>query len=173
MKAAHAVQALASDEDDDEEGPPTMIQGLSEPSPPSGMHGAPSPEPFGALPQEQQQTPMLKTDNMSKSEFHNKQRSKRRRQKQRGIHEELGKATMKVRRIKDIAIKRRKAAALSAITARLTEDGAHALKDDSPTLPHERAVPIDTSLSLDVDDVEVARTGFIGRLHKQTPADRV
>ncbi|KAI9069582.1 hypothetical protein FKP32DRAFT_1671248 [Trametes sanguinea] len=178
MKAAFVAQAQAEvDLEDEEELHVESVDTPSSSSPPaSSQHlRTTCALPFARrLQEDATSATVVPLEIISKKKFHSKQRSKRRRLKERGLADEMDKTSMKKHSIKAVALKRRKAAALLATAACLAEDGARLVKDDnSPPNPStESPVPIETPLSLAMDDVEVAKTGFIGRIHKQTSEDR-
>ncbi|KAL7280228.1 hypothetical protein ACG7TL_006647 [Trametes sanguinea] len=98
---------------------------------------------------------------LSKEKFHSKKRSKDRRRKKRAKAQTMGGDTPTNRPVKAIALKRRAAALALHLSAARDEEAAPAIRADGANTRTDGSVPINTSYSLDMEDVPVAKAAFI------------
>lgn len=75
--------------------------------------------------------------------------------------------------MKAVARKRRAAALVLKSAAATEYDIAAAIASDDPHITSAGAQPISTAFSLEMGDIPVAKTGFVGKRLRQKPEDAV
>ena len=109
-------------------------------------------------------TPATPNIAASKKQLHSRKHFKERRKAARmRHHNEVHGETPSNSPIKSVALKRRSAALALKLSIRAEEDVLSAMAGDGAATQTEDAAPIETDFSLNMGDVPVARTAFVGK----------